>query len=139
MREATLYTIQGQRVMCADYLEMARTFGPMPPLSPMTDGDALYPVDSPSVEVERLPVHAISKIEHGQRVDDYIVLEPELRKILEAPFAGRVEKLEWERAKLIRENKQYMSAVEGYENRLEHFNTLNWFRRVWHVICGGRV
>lgn len=139
MKEATLYTIQEQRVMCGDYFEMARQFGPMPPLSPMTDGDALYPVDSPSVEVERLPVHAISKIEHGRRVDDYIVLEPELREILEAPFVGRVEKLEWEKAKLLRENKQYINAVEGYENRLEHFNTLNWFRRVWHVICGSVV
>lgn len=139
MREATLYTIQEQRVVCGDYLEMARQFGPMPPLSPMTDGNTLFPIDSPSVEVERLPVHAISRIQHGQRSDDYIVLASELREILEAPFVGRVEKLEWERVKLISENRQYMNAVEGYENRLEHFNTLNWFRRVWHVICGGRV
>ena len=139
MREATLYTVQQQRVVCGDYLEMARQFGPMPPLSPMTDGDALYPVDSPSVEVERLPVHAISKIQHGQRIDDYIVLDSELREILEAPFTSQIEKLEWERAKLIRECKQYAKDLEGYELRLERFNTANWFLRVWHVICGGLV
>lgn len=138
MRKATLYTIQSQRVACGDYFEMAQTFGPTAPLVRVRE-DGIISIDMPTVKIERLPVHAISKIEHGQRSNDYIVLTPKLREILEAPFVGRVEKLEWEKAKLLRENKQYMNGIEGYENRLEHFNTLNWFRRVWHVICGGRV
>lgn len=138
MREATLYTIHSQRVMCGDYFEMWKTCGPMPSLVQVRE-DGIIPVDMPTVEIKRLPVHSIGKIEYGERKTDYIVLEPELRKILEAPFAGELEKLELVKVKLDHENRQLKNALEAYESRIERFNTCNWFLRVWHVICGGRV
>lgn len=90
------------------------------------DGEWAMPLDT-TVQVERIPIHTISKMERGERHDEYIAIEPKLREVLEVPFVTQVMKAEKAEA----EWREYAHAVD---RRRTEFNKKPWYHRIYLAI-----
>lgn len=134
-RRVTLYEVTAKEVIAGDFVEMANFF-PQPSLAPFVDGQAAY---SDSVKVERIPVHHIRECTAPSRRpydgppvydDTYIAIEPRLREILEAPFVAQV-------AEANRNEALARSIADGYALKLDEFNSMPTWKRVWTAFKGG--
>jgi hypothetical protein len=92
------------------------------------DGDLAMPLDT-LVQVERIPVHHIRKMERGHSQDEYIAIEPRLREILEVPFLEKVRKAE-------RVEAEWREHAHKSAQRVAKFNSQSWYVRVWRALRG---
>ena len=76
------------------------------------------------IEVQRWPVHRVCRGENGRRVlDEYIVIDPKLRSILEAAIKDEYQKV------LAIEHELTRLALE----QVTAFHALPWYKRVWRA------
>lgn len=133
--EGTLYTVRAIKVRLSGDprdLWMERYKTPLPfsgelwalPLT--TDEDEC-------VEIERIRAHTIRQ---ANRPDRYIVIDHELREILEAPFLGEIADAKYQ---LRMSHEDHLRSAKLYRetlNRVVNFLALPWWRRVWLAFRG---
>lgn len=122
MRDVTIYGVTSHQARAGSFVDMYR----MPTLDsvfPIGGGDALM-LERETVQRLRLKVHPIHRI---GRSDEYIAIEPELEAMLMLPLQARLEEAE-------RRAEYHARAAELLRQRLDAFNTLPWYRRVWATI-----
>jgi hypothetical protein len=124
MREATLYTIQEQRVVVhnRDYVSFHRMAAP----------HLMWTDDNVNVlePIKRIdaPVKHIVKVTDGVRKDDFIAIDPDLREMVEAPL----KREHGEHMDMLRKQIQILTwDVEWYRLRVKGYNELPWYKRIW--------
>lgn len=127
MRETKLYTLNEQVVLTyptAEFLRI-RHQQRLPDLNQWLEaGDEMVMLTE---KTEDVPIHMISKIEYGQRKDEFIALDSQLQAIIEAPFIHRTLQAE----------KQFEGAKAELRSMLDkvtHFNSLPWYKRIFKKI-----
>lgn len=123
---ATLYTLEQTPVQVSgEYFEMTR----IPPLRAY-DGNFLTLMDA-TVTIEHVPVHCIHTIKRGGAIqDDYIVIAPELHRILNMPYEES----------LLKAHRKQLDAemlADTAQGVIQKFNALSWYKRVWVALIGG--
>jgi hypothetical protein len=121
MRDVTIYGITSHQARAGSVVETYR----------MPRDYKFFPIGGEAIMVERetvqhlqLQVHTIRRI--GRR-DEYIAIEPELEALLMLPLQARLEEAE-------RRAEYHAHAAELLRQRLDAFNALPWYRRVWTTI-----
>jgi len=127
MRETKLYTLNEQVVLTyptADFLRI-RHQQRLPDLSQWLEaGDDMVMLTD---KTEDVPIHRVSKIEYGQRKDEFIAVDSQLREILEAPFIHRADtaELQVDRA---------MMGLINLQQKIDEFNSLPWYKRIFKKV-----
>jgi hypothetical protein len=120
MRETKLYTLNEQVVLTYPTAEFLRIR-----LDQWLEaGDEMVMLTE---KTEDVPIHMISKIEYGQRKDEFIALDSELQAIIEAPFIHRTLQAE----------KQFegtKAELRSMLDKVNHFNSLPWYKRIFKKI-----
>lgn len=124
MRETTLYTIKAQRVLSGDFVEIHQMCGSINDMTRVfrEPNEAII-----SIEIQKVPVHMVSKIRYGERTDHYIALDPDLREILEAPFRSEMREMSYNLDEYRREH----ARIKANRNK---FLSLSWYSRIWKAL-----
>ena len=133
--EGTLYTVRAIKVrLSGDPREL--WYERIKPISISRDLWAL-PIEGDwtdeKVEKERLYAH---EIRQAHRPDRYIVLDPELREILEAPFLGEIADAKYQLRMSHEDHRRSAKLYRETLNRVVNFLALPWWRRVWLAFRG---
>lgn len=130
MKQATLYSVASSRIMVATDYHEAYSFGE-PFGEPFRTRDMdiaafIQPDPQMQVEVQRWPVHNVRRCDTKGRVvlDEYIVIDPKLRSILEVPIKDEYQKL------LAIEHELTRLSLE----QVKVFCALPWYKRVWRAL-----
>ena len=95
-------------------------------IQPISYTDFALPMDM-TVQVKREPVHHLVRVEQGRRQESYIVIEPKLRELLEAPFLTKV-------AAANREAAEALEHLKYTKESISNFLSLPWYKRIWMAI-----
>ncbi len=135
MQPTTLYTLKRREVMAGDYVEMMR-YAQKP--IPVAGSKGLHGIDLRGhpygvFDLDRQRVYAVE--EPGQPVQ-FIAMEPELERMMRAPFQAEVEQLK-ARVELEHANWQLATSQgQRLEQRLKNLRTMTWWRRAWCAMRG---
>jgi len=119
MRNVTIYGVTSHQARAGSFVEMYR----MPPLDNIfpIGGDEAIMAERDVVQRLQIRVHTIRRV--GGRADEYIAIEPELEAILMLPLRARLDEAE-----------RRAAGADGLRQRIQAFNALPWYRRVWAAI-----
>lgn len=129
MRQAKLYTVAEQDIIVSgDTYQLYEKPSTFFPIYVQTDGElsTVY-----TVEAIDIPVHHFRRVEAGVRKDDYIAVEPKLREMIESALA-----VNYNRALQAMDERLMIegSMRIGYERRIEAFNSLPWYKRIFRKV-----
>jgi len=78
-----------------------------------------------------LPVEHIRRIEHGAMKNHFIALDTDLREILEEPFTSEIERLGMALVSSQVAARAYSNAHNILRKRIDGFNRLPWWKRIF--------
>lgn len=128
MRTVTLYELKKTTVIVGRGDTVLKYI-----MSPLPNRLAQVGEDSfvmPINDVE-LPVERIRRIEHGAMKNHFIALDTDLREILEAPFTSRIDQLNMALDAHIREKAVLTADNRLLRKRIDGFNRLPWWKRIF--------
>ena len=129
MRKVKLYTIKEDELLAGDRVRIHDMA--------MSIADVVYTNTNETLfnpNMVDIPVHKVSKIEHGERKDAYIAIHPNLEEILRAPLIGEIDSLKMKIKGLNRDIK--LIETDRYEllRRIDDFNNLPWFKKIYKKV-----
>ena len=132
MRRTKLYTIQEHEVLADDKVRLHEAYRHAMSMDDIinTKSDEFLLTN----EIYDVPVHIVSKIEFGERKDQFIAIHPDLKEILNAPYVGKVEELKNEVSTLKSKVKGWVDQYNKLESKVQDFNTLPWYKRIFKKI-----
>lgn len=127
MRETKLYTLEERTVLThptADFVRIQHR-QQLPDFNMWINaGDDMLLMQNATEDV---PIHRVSRIEYGQRKDEFIAMDSQLQAIIEAPFIHRTLQAE----------KQFEGAkveLRKMQQRIDDFNSIPWYKRIFKKI-----
>ena len=127
MRETKLYMLEEHTVLAhptADFYRIHRQQA-LPDFSDwISAGDDMLLMNNTT---EDLPIHMVSRIEYGQRKDEFFVIDPHLQEILEAPFIHRVASAE------LQADRAQVGLI-NLQQKIDEFNSLPWYKRIFKKV-----
>lgn len=128
MKQVTLYRIEAQEVLVADYEKFLRSYHFSQTERPVEI------VGSNSKEVafiqKDLPIHRVRWANGGEKL---IAVDPLIEEIISAPIRCEYEEKIYQ---LDLQLKYANSVVSGYETRISDFNSKPWYKRIfsWKLV-----
>ena len=131
MKEVTLYTVEEQKVIVGDRASFVSYFRkqPLPDLDEfISAGDKM--LYSPEIGRIDVPVRKFvrdevdDKLHYINRIEYYVAIDPELEEMITSAARDRIAELE-------RENRAGRDLVDQYETRIDQYNSLPWYKRIF--------
>lgn len=97
---------------------------------PFPNGEFAEPLDV-TVQIERMPIHCISRIERRTRIDEYIAIEPSLHEVLELPIRTKYDEA-MERERKITASTRMQR--DEFALKLDYFTDAPWYVCVWRLL-----
>lgn len=132
MRKTKLYTIEEHEVLADDKVRLHEAYRKVMSMDDIinTRSDEFLLTN----EVYEVPVHCVSKIEFGERKDQFIAIHPDLKEILNAPYVGEVNELKREISVLESKIMGWVDLYNKFESKVHEFNALPWYKRIFKKI-----
>lgn len=127
IRKVKLYTLNEQEVVIAPmqtYLQHIR-YQPLDPYVVFQDpdGDMNLCVETLNIPVQRLT----ARLKGGVDIDEYLAFEPRVKQIIRDEYEYEIHRLQ---IKL----DQSQLVVESWEEAVNRFHSLPWYKRVWFAL-----
>lgn len=121
MRNVTIYGVTSHQAHAGSFVETYK----IPTINVFPLGQEALMVERETAQRLQLQVHTIRRL--GRSTSEYIAIEPELEAMLMLPITARLTEAE------ARAERHAREAVR-LRQRLDAFNALPWYRRVWVTI-----
>lgn len=118
-RPAILYTLQQQVIEAYDIVSFYRQ-KPLP-THIWTDDSVLTVSERIDVPVRKCCRSTLTDHQHAHIDEFYIALDPELEYLMTMPLKKELDK----------QLMAYNRMINEYETRIEKFNTLPWYKRIF--------
>lgn len=129
MRKVKLYTIKEDELLAGDRVRIHDMA--------MSIADVVYTDTNETLfnpNMVNIPVHRVSRIQHGERKDDYIAIHPQLEEILRAPVIGEIDELKHKIKCLRQDIRLIESDRAALLERIHNYNDLPWFKKIFKKV-----